>query len=400
MSTTYDRTFFVHGLREALDFWFPACVDEKFGGFNTSLDRFGNVINPDKSVWFQGRSAWTLAMAYRDFFPEPQFLDWARAGLEFLERRCFDSDGRMFFTVTEDGKPLRKRRYVFSECFAILAMAAFAQASGESAWRDRAWEIFQFTNRCLNEPGVLEPKVSPETRPMRGLGTPMILLNVASELRRAFQDGTSEGSVRISELNQIIDGYLHDIETFHWKPEFDCLLETVGENGEFLDTFDGRQINPGHSMEAAWFTLAEARFRENDTHLKELGLKILNASWRWGWDAKFGGMLYFRDCRNLPCTEYWHDMKFWWPHCETLIAQLMAWHMTGENTYRERFEQTADWTFSHFPDPRPDGGGEWFGYPHRDGTLSVDLKGNLFKGPFHIPRMFAVCAGLESSPTF
>ena len=35
--------------------------------------------------------------------------------------------------------------------------------------------------------------------------------------------------------------------------------------------------------------------------------------------------------------------------------------------------------------------GEWFGYLHRDGTISTDLKGNMYKGPFHIPRMYMKC---------
>ena len=35
--------------------------------------------------------------------------------------------------------------------------------------------------------------------------------------------------------------------------------------------------------------------------------------------------------------------------------------------------------------------GEWYGYLHRDGRVSVPLKGNLWKGPFHLPRMQLVC---------
>ena len=31
--------------------------------------------------------------------------------------------------------------------------------------------------------------------------------------------------------------------------------------------------------------------------------------------------------------------------------------------------------------------GEWYGYLHRDGRISVRLKGNSWKGPFHLPRM-------------
>ncbi len=43
-----------------------------------------------------------------------------------------------------------------------------------------------------------------------------------------------------------------------------------------------------------------------------------------------------------------------------------------------------DWVYQYFPDPEH---GEWYGYLHRDGRISVPLKGNLWKGPFHIPRM-------------
>lgn len=42
----------------------------------------------------------------------------------------------------------------------------------------------------------------------------------------------------------------------------------------------------------------------------------------------------------------------------------------------------------HFPDPRH---GEWFGYLHRDGSISSRLKGNHWKGPFHLPRMQWYC---------
>jgi len=47
-----------------------------------------------------------------------------------------------------------------------------------------------------------------------------------------------------------------------------------------------------------------------------------------------------------------------------------------------------DWAYAHFPDPLH---GEWFGYLHRDGSLSTSLKGNMWKGPFHLPRMQWYC---------
>ena len=50
--------------------------------------------------------------------------------------------------------------------------------------------------------------------------------------------------------------------------------------------------------------------------------------------------------------------------------------------------QVHDWSFAHFPDREH---GEWFGYLHRDGSVSQRAKGNMFKGPFHLPRMLWCC---------
>ena len=113
-------------------------------------------------------------------------------------------------------------------------------------------------------------------------------------------------------------------------PEFNALLETVGENGEFIDTINGRIINPGHCIETAWFILEESRYRGWDKEMLETALTILDWSWEWGWDKDFGGIINFRDCRNLPVQDYSQDMKFWWPQTEAIIATLYAYEATGD----------------------------------------------------------------------
>ena len=99
-------------------------------------------------------------------------------------------------------------------------------------------------------------------------------------------------------------------------------------------------------------------------------------------------MAFFRDVQGKPVAEYWHDMKFWWPHNEAIIATLLAWHITGDAKYAQWHQQVHDWSFAHFPDPQH---GEWFGYLHRNGTPSSTLKGNLWKSFFHHPRALWMC---------
>lgn len=372
--------FYRRGLLEdVVPFWFPRSVDREHGGYFTCLNRDGSLLQSDKAVWFQGRMAWMLATLYNDLERREEWLAEARSGVEFLTRHGFDTDGRMFYSVTADGRPLRKRRYLFSECFAIIAFAAYAKASGEKAYLERAEELLRLVLRYHQTPGLLEPKVNTGTRPAKGLSMPMILLVTAQELRKYG------GSPLCDE---VIANCIGEIRRDFFKPEFAGLLEMVGPGGEFLDTLEGRCLNPGHSVEAGWFILEEARLRGRDAELIGLGTQIIEDALRWGWDENHGGLFYFRDVRHLPCTEYWHDMKFWWPHNEALIATLMAEELTGDSRFLEWHERIRAWTYAHFPDREY---GEWYGYLHRDGSVSTPVKGTMYKGFFHIPRMKLVC---------
>lgn len=357
-----------------LPFWLEHGLDRKHGGIYTCLDREGKLMDPTKSVWFQGRFAFVCSFAYNQVERRPEWLDAARQTLDFIEQHCFDADGRMYFEVAADGTPLRMRRYVFSESFAAIAMAEYALATGNQSYAEKALKIFKDMRRLLTTPGLLAPKYLPSVE-AQGHSITMIMINVASRLKKVIAD---------PELDRQIDESLFKLKNDFMHPEFKALLETVGPAGEFIDTCNGRVINPGHCIETAWFLFDVAMDRGGDKNLIDLGLTILNWSWDWGWDEIYGGIINFRDCRNLPPQDYSQDMKFWWPQTEAIIANLYAYKLTGNELYLKRHRQVSEWAYGHFPDHEF---GEWYGYLHRDGTVAQPAKGNLFKGPFHIPRM-------------
>jgi len=82
-------------------------------GIITALDRDGTILDTDKSVWFQGRAAWMLSTLVDTVEPREEWLNAARSCIEFLQTHCLAADGKMYFTVTREGAPLRMRRYVF-----------------------------------------------------------------------------------------------------------------------------------------------------------------------------------------------------------------------------------------------------------------------------------------------
>jgi N-acylglucosamine 2-epimerase len=365
-------------LQNILPFWLKNSIDREDGGYTFCLDRKGKVIDTDKGVWQTGRFIWLLATLYNDIEKNPEWLQAAKHGIDFLEKHCFDTDGRMFFTVDKKGNPVRKRRYVFSESFAAIAFAAYFKASGDQKYAIKAEYLFNQFIRFNTTPGLIAPKYT-EHRIMKGMGVPMIGIATAQELRKNLGD---------PKYTKLIDGWINEIKQDFLNHEYKAVMETVGPKGEFLDHFDGRTLNPGHAIEGAWFILQEAKYRDGNQDLIKLGTTMLDWMWEIGWDKDFGGIYYFRDIKGLPVQEYWHDMKFWWPQNEAIIATLLAYQLTGNEKYAEWHKLVHDWTFDHFPDREF---GEWYGYLHRDGRISVDLKGNIWKGPFHIPRMYLNC---------
>lgn len=357
-----------------MPFWMEHGWDKVNGGVYTCLDRDGSLIDSTKSVWFQGRFAFICAYAYNNVEKNPMWLEAAKSTIDFIEKHCFDENGRMYFSVTAEGKPLRMRRYVFSETFAAIAMSEYALATGEQKYAERALQIFKDTQRFLTTPGILAPKFE-ESVQLQSHSIIMILINVASCIRKVIND---------PKLTEQIDESIAKLKKYFIHPEFKCLLETVGKNGEFVDTCMGRTINPGHCIETSWFILDVAKQRGWDKEITDMALQIFDWSWDWGWDKQYGGIINFRDCRNLPVQDYSQDMKFWWPQTETIIASLYAYLATGDDEYIYKHQRISEWTYAHFPDAEF---GEWYGYLHRDGTVAQPAKGNLFKGPFHIPRM-------------
>ena len=368
-------------LNDTIPFWFPRSFDKECGGFLLMRDADGSLIDDDKAVWIQGRATWMLSTLYNTVEKKQEWLDGAKLGYDFLNKHCFDTDGQMFFHVTRDGRPIRKRRYFFSETFYVIAAAAYAKASGDKEAANKARFVFGKCIEYTTTKGLLQPKFT-NTRPSKGIGVPMIMMNTAQQLRETIGDPSCD---------EWITKWIAEIENNFVKDDIKCVMEQVAPDGSIIDHIDGRTLNPGHAMEGAWFILHEAKHRNNDKHLIELGCRMLDYMWEQGWDKEHGGILYFRDVFNKPVQEYWQDMKFWWPHNEVIIATLLAYLMTGNDKYAEMHKQVHDYAYKHFHDKQH---GEWFGYLHRDGTLAQSAKGNLYKGPFHLPRQEWYCAQL------
>ena len=334
----YRRELF----ESVIPFWLNHSLDHVNGGQFNSLDRDGSVFDTDKSMWLQGRALWMFAKLYNEVEPRPQWLDAARHIYDFIMRCGFDDDGRMFFAVTADGRPLRKRRYLFTETFAVIGLAEYARATGDTSALNRAIDTYRLVLDHLSNPGKLEPKVYPETRRAKSHNLSMIMLATTQELRLATPADPLYQQVADDALDQILNHFLDE--------KAEALFEVLGADNRRLDTDDGRRITPGHAMESAAFVLHEAIARKNDALIPP-ALKMIDYSMARGWDETYGGLLYFVDSEGKPPTRLEWDMKLWWPHIKALYALLLAFNLSGDDKYARWFELMHEWSFAHFPDP-------------------------------------------------
>lgn len=370
-------------LEISANFWLKYGIDRENGGVYTCLDREGRVYSTDKSVWMQGRCAWTFARMCTQYGNRPEWLEASKSCLDFLENRCINHDlgGRMYFQVTADGKPLRQRRYCFSEGFYVIANIEYYGATGEVEHLERARKyydfLYQLNNGLIDDPVGMPSKTEKETRPMRGLADPMIFLNTTAIMRMYDAENREKYDKYSKECTDLIINY-------HYKPELGCTLECVAPDGTpILDATQGRVVNPGHDIECSWFLIEEALYR-GDNEIMKKAKEIYQYALNKGWDTKYGGLFSFIDCLGNPPEAYEHDMKLWWPHNELMIASLMLYKETGDKYYLDWLEKTRKYCVKHFCDKEY---GEWYGYLRRDGKPTMpSTKGSTFKGPFHVPR--------------
>ena len=361
-------------LDSVLPFWLEHSQDKQYGGYFTCLERDGSVYDTDKFIWLQGREVWLFSMLYNKVEKRPEWLECALQGAEFLKKYGHDGNYNWYFSLTRDGRPLVDPYNIFSYTFATMAFAQLAIASGDAGYAAIAKMTFDRVLEKRSNPKGKWCKAHPGTRPIKDFALPMILCNLSLEIEQLIDREL---------IDETIETCLHEVMEVFYQKDLGLIVENVSaEDNSLVDSFEGRSINPGHSLEAMWFIMDLGK-RLGRPDLIGKAVEIALATIEYGWDKQYGGIFYFMDRLERPQQQLEWDQKLWWVHIESAITMIKAYQLTGNKECLAWFQKLHDYMWTHFKDPKYP---EWFGYLNRRGEVLLPLKGGKWKGCFHVPR--------------
>ncbi len=372
-----------HILEDIMPFWDQRCLDRQYGGYITCFDREGNQTSDHKYIWFQGRQLYTYALLYNRIEQRSGWLEYAKAGFDFLIEHAYAGNGRWNFELTRDGRVITGTNSIYSDYHVAQGLAEYLLAVGCSD--ERGMRILKDTFAAIEKntmdldfKDIFENSWSPtfiwHDMHLTALNTALITGQTLGRNRvKAFEDYC---------LDRILNWFMRDGE--------EMIFEAVTRENKLDRSPVGRFINPGHSFESMWFCLETGRLHRSEAVIKR-ALQGVDWTYHKAWDDVNGGIFAYLDAAGkTPEPLDWHketntawDDKIWWVNCESLSCFAMAYAASTDAKYLTMFERQYDFCMQHFYDKEY---GEWYERLYRDGSVKVADKGTPWKCAYHLVR--------------
>lgn len=362
-------------------FWTNFGLDAEHGGYHDHLDRDGARFDDKKHVGLQAQALWFWSRLAADFERRPEWLAAAHAGANFLREKARRADGRVYATLTRDGRAESMVAGPRNELFVATALAEYARATGERGDLDVAQAALESALSFARDAQSFDPVRFPSAVPASELDTVTLALDALDSYTLA-----APGTAREHE------SFWRARLALHERPEFDLMLENVALDGRVLEGPEGRLVCPGRWLVAAR-QLFERAAAAGDSNGVELALGAMESALDFGWDGDDGGLYLYLDRNGFSPVQIEWSRKLAWVHGAALVATLSAYAATRAPRWLERFEQVADYTLMHFPDSAY---GEWFASLDRRNRVSQRFKAGPRKGGYSTARSLLRCDQLLS----
>ncbi|WP_227377441.1 AGE family epimerase/isomerase [Haladaptatus halobius] len=365
-------------LLNVLKFYYPDCVDRRFGGYVAQLDeRDGHV--------YDGRTKHLVATARAIHNFSVGALvdgpDWCRAaaehGLTFLSN-CHWDDRRDGYDWLLDGRETEDdTRYCYGHAFALLACARATEAGIPGA-RDELETAFETIDQRFREAehGLCADRADgrwENLAPYRGQNANMhtcealLAAHEATGEEPYLDHAYSIADAFVNDLASETDGRLWEHYDANWNHDFDY------NRDEPRHRFRPWGYQPGHHVEWSKLLLTLAAFRDDDW-LTTCARGLFDLAVELGWDDEYGGFYYTVEADGTPVIAD----KYGWAVAEAIGAAALLGEIDDE--YLDWYERLWEYAEANFVNPKY---GNWFERLSRENDRDDPNRGTEVEPGYH-----------------
>jgi mannobiose 2-epimerase len=349
-----------------LNKWYPRCVDTLYGGFLSTFTYDFKPTGPqDKFIVTQARHTWTTAKASKIYPDVHYYLDCSKIGFRFLRDVMWDKTYGGFYNLVDRQGNNKSNPQVpkdaYGNAFAIYALAAFYDASGDTAALNLAKKAFLWMEKHSHDPvykgyyqhlkrdgtPVLRNASMPSTSDVgyKDQNSSIHLLEAFTELYHVWPDDLVRQ--RLQEMLFLVrdklttkKGYL----ILFFQPDWTPVSFRDSSKSSILKHRQLDHVSFGHDIETAYLMLeaSHALGIKNDRQTMEVGKRMVDHALKNGWDEKTGGFYdegyYFKGTDTISIIL---ESKNWWAQAEGLnTLLLMADQYPGDPMhYYDKFKK-------------------------------------------------------------
>jgi len=366
-----------------IPFWMKL-RDKEFGGFYGYMG-IDLQLNPkaDKGCILNSRILWFFSETSR-VLGRTDLLEYAQHAFNFLMNHCYDEKyNGIFWSVTYDGNPADTTKHTYNQAFAIYALAAYYEASGDKKALDMALGLFNMLEENCNESNgygeaydrafVPESNVKLSERGVmadRTMNTMLHVFEAYSGLYRASKNpDVKEKMLLILDIfiNKMYNPALKRQEVF-----FDTKWNTLIDITSY-----------GHDIEASWLTEWGSKMLDDEALHKKVE-DICSVLAENVYDKA-----YRENSIRYECVKgIEEEARVWWAQAEAVVGFLnIAQKKPDQPKFLQAAEDILSFIEDKLVDKRP--GSEWLNEVMPDGSHTERKKPIVdgWKCPYHNGRM-------------
>ncbi|MDR0443527.1 MAG: AGE family epimerase/isomerase [Treponema sp.] len=357
--------------------------DSEHGGFyglvsfDLSVDKKavkGCILN-SRILWFFSSAHLTLG--------GDSLLDDARHAYQFLRDHCVDREnGGVYWSLNHDGSTADSSKHTYNQAFAVYALAAYYEASGDNEAIELAMEIFRLIeSKCTDNAGYLEAfdktfKPVPNEKlsengvmASKTMNTLLHLFEAYSGLYQAKKNTVVEKSLR--RILNIFAGKVYNPQKNRLEVFFDEDMNSIIDLHSY-----------GHDIEASWLLdwgtpmlCDDALTGKISAIGSDLAKKIL--------ETAYHDHSIWYECEKGENAVY----REWWAQAEALIGFLNEYQKHPEKKeYLDAANSIMSYIQKYLVDTRH--GSEWFARVDESGRPDKSKAiVDPWKCPYHNGRM-------------